>query len=86
MFIDRFQYEMELIICCPLPHCNYVWCRKCHEPLSSRYARHDCPDDGDAALRALMLQQGWKACPGACSRDSHGVHCPHLIVFCFFLR
>lgn len=62
IFVDRFEYQEERIIVCPLPGCNYAWCKACQQKIDIGGPRHSC--DGSSELEHLMAQRGWKYCPG----------------------
>src|SRR5882757_1611205 len=64
--VDKEEHEASEVLTCPLPDCNYVWCKACQRPIattngSNTNPPHSC--DGAAELRHLMQQQGWKFCP-----------------------
>jgi hypothetical protein len=63
MFVARDEYEEANDIVCPLPDCNYVWCKHCQQriDLDAKGPKHSC--DGTSELDHLMKQQGWKYCP-----------------------
>ncbi|KAI0297404.1 hypothetical protein BC826DRAFT_967739 [Russula brevipes] len=63
MFVARDEYEEVSAIVCPLPDCNYVWCKHCQQriDLDSKGPQHSC--DGTSELDHLIKQQGWKYCP-----------------------
>jgi len=63
--VDRQEHEESRILICPLPNCNYSWCKACQQPITTANdPPHSC--DGTAELDYLMRQQGWKYCPSVC--------------------
>lgn len=61
-FVDRDEYDAQAVIVCPLPGCNYAWCKACSRAIEIGGPPHSC--DGTAELNHLMSEQGWKHCPG----------------------
>ena len=61
MSVDKEEHEESEVLICPLPDCNYAWCKACQLPISADDPPHSC--DGTAELDNLMKQQGWKYCP-----------------------
>jgi len=61
MFVARDDHEEAEAIVCPLPDCNYAWCKKCQRSIDFGGPRHSC--DGTAELDSLMKRNGWKYCP-----------------------
>lgn len=62
VFVERLEYQESSILVCPLPKCNYAWCKSCQIPIDVGGPRHSC--DGSSELRHLMREKGWKHCPG----------------------
>ena len=62
MFLARDEHDETEIINCPLPDCNYAWCKECQQAIEFIGPKHSC--DGTSELDHLMEQQGWKYCPG----------------------
>ncbi|KAJ1306568.1 hypothetical protein OPQ81_007569 [Rhizoctonia solani] len=60
-FVIRADLESETEITCPLPDCDYKWCKNCNKPIEGE-EKHSC--DGTNELRDLMASEGWKECPG----------------------
>ncbi|KAI9437329.1 hypothetical protein H4582DRAFT_1959360 [Lactarius indigo] len=48
---------------CPLPDCDYVWCKQCQQTIDFAGPDHSCSGDGTSELDNLVKQQGWKYCP-----------------------
>jgi hypothetical protein len=61
-FVDKTEYQEAKVVACPLPKCNYAWCKACSRELDFAGPPHSC--DGSSELNHLMGQQGWKYCPG----------------------
>ncbi|KAF7370313.1 RING-type domain-containing protein [Mycena sanguinolenta] len=62
VFVDRAEYEEAPVLVCPLPRCNYAWCKSCQQTISMKGPKHSC--DGSSELEHLMKRRGWKHCPG----------------------
>ncbi|KAJ7091507.1 hypothetical protein B0H15DRAFT_836463 [Mycena belliarum] len=76
VFVDRGEYEAAPILVCPLPRCNYTWCKACHQTIPMDGPKHSC--DGSSELEHLMKRRGWKQCPG-CKTVIHKVSgCNHI--------
>ena len=60
-FVDREDYNDMPNIACPLPDCDYIWCKSCHGCIEIGGPKHSC--DGSSELDHLMKQQGWQYCP-----------------------
>ncbi|KAF8645632.1 hypothetical protein AX16_007714 [Volvariella volvacea WC 439] len=75
-FIDKGDYEAITIIACPLPGCNYVWCKLCHQEVNPRAQSHSC--DGNRELKELVRREGWKQCPGCTSTVQKIEGCNHM--------
>ena len=56
-FVMRADLESETEINCPLPDCDYKWCKNCNKPIEGE-EKHSC--DGTTELRDLMASEGWK--------------------------
>lgn len=63
VFVDRAEYEAAPILVCPLPKCNYAWCKACQQAIVIDGPKHSC--DGSSELEHLMQRRGWKHCPGS---------------------
>jgi hypothetical protein len=63
VFVDREEYEAAQILVCPLPRCNYAWCKACQQAIAIDGPKHSC--DGSSELEHLMKRRGWKHCPGS---------------------
>ena len=61
-FVDRPEYQESRILACPLPGCNYAWCKSCQMAIDFGGPPHSC--DGSSEFRHLMKEKGWKHCPG----------------------
>jgi hypothetical protein len=61
-FVDKQEYQDAKVVACPLPRCNYVWCRSCSQTIDFAGPPHSC--DGSSELNHLMSLRGWKHCPG----------------------
>jgi hypothetical protein len=66
MFVARDEHEKANIIICPLPDCNYAWCKECQQSIDLDGPEHSC--DGTSELDHLMSQNGWKYCPSEPTR------------------
>ena len=64
--VDKEEYEASKVLICPVPDCNYAWCKACQKPVTTDHSDppHSC--DGAAELHHLVQQQGWKYCPSKC--------------------
>ncbi|EGO18967.1 hypothetical protein SERLADRAFT_443513 [Serpula lacrymans var. lacrymans S7.9] len=60
-YVDRQDLEDTTLLPCPLPDCNYIWCKACQQSVVIGGAKHSC--DGSSELDHLMKQRGWKYCP-----------------------
>ncbi|CAE6369143.1 unnamed protein product [Rhizoctonia solani] len=74
-FVMRADLESEMEITCPLPDCNYKWCKNCNKPIEGD-EKHSC--DGTSELRELMASEGWKECPGCKAPISRNEGCYHM--------
>ncbi|TFK72289.1 hypothetical protein BDN72DRAFT_792665 [Pluteus cervinus] len=74
--IDRQEYEENAILACPLPGCNYGWCKNCQQAIVQNGPRHSC--DGTNELDHLMTQQGWKRCPRCKTPIQKTSGCNHM--------
>lgn len=61
--VDRSEYGAAKTVTCPLPRCNFAWCKKCNQSVTCGGVAHVC-DDGTTKLQALMDTHGWMYCPG----------------------
>jgi|SRR5882762_2482263 len=61
LFVDKQDLQTTDTIQCPLPRCNYTWCKVCHQEVNRTGPRHSC--DGSSELNHLMDSSGWKYCP-----------------------
>lgn len=76
-FVMRADLEsQENEISCPLPDCDYKWCKNCNKSLEEGQDKHSC--DGTSELRDLMAQEGWKECPGCKTPISRNEGCYHM--------
>ncbi|KAF8185180.1 hypothetical protein BJ912DRAFT_973830 [Pholiota molesta] len=64
IFVDRGDYQQTKIIECPLPRCNYLWCKLCQREVI--HAHH------------LMKQNGWRHCPGCQTPVQKSEGCNHI--------
>ncbi|KAH7904028.1 hypothetical protein BJ138DRAFT_1131141 [Hygrophoropsis aurantiaca] len=60
-FVDRQDYDDTHTLVCPLPNCDYIWCKACQQAITIGGPKHSC--DGSSELDHLMKQRGWKYCP-----------------------
>ncbi|KAF8677718.1 Ring finger [Rhizoctonia solani] len=74
-FVMRADLESEMEITCPLPDCDYKWCKNCNKPIEGD-EKHSC--DGTSELRELMASEGWKECPGCKTPISRNEGCYHM--------
>ncbi|CAE6454608.1 unnamed protein product [Rhizoctonia solani] len=74
-FVMRADLESETEITCPLPDCDYKWCKNCNRPIEGE-DKHSC--DGTNELRDLMASEGWKECPGCKTPISRNEGCYHM--------
>ncbi|KAG8691762.1 hypothetical protein FRC11_010633 [Ceratobasidium sp. 423] len=63
-FVMRTDLESETEITCPLPDCDYKWCKNCNLPIGEG-EKHSC--DGTSELRDLMASEGWKCTTPSCN-------------------
>ncbi|KAK0202721.1 hypothetical protein DFS33DRAFT_1385094 [Desarmillaria ectypa] len=75
-FVDRTEYQEASIITCPLPGCNYTWCKSCQQSVDVTGPQHSC--DGSSELDHLMKQRGWKYCPGCKTPVQKESGCNHM--------
>lgn len=61
MRVDRESYQTLNIVMCPLPRCNYRWCKFCRKEVRSCDAPHRCRN---WKLDGIAWTKGWKSCPG----------------------
>ncbi|KAJ7016425.1 hypothetical protein C8F04DRAFT_534211 [Mycena alexandri] len=76
VFVDRLEYEAAPILVCPLPRCNYAWCKACQQTISMDGPKHSC--DGSSELEHLMKSHGWKHCPGCQTPFQKSSGCNHM--------
>ncbi|OAX32978.1 hypothetical protein K503DRAFT_701185 [Rhizopogon vinicolor AM-OR11-026] len=76
--VDKQEHEASQTLICPLPNCNYRWCKACQQPIPIHSAPHSC--DGTAELDNLMTQQGWKYCPNCRTPVERNGGCRHMTV------
>ncbi|KAH8094848.1 hypothetical protein BXZ70DRAFT_896170 [Cristinia sonorae] len=76
VFVDKAEYEAQDLIVCPLPRCNYIWCKNCSRAIDVNGPRHSC--DGSSELNHLMSQRGWKHCPGCRTPTEKMDGCNHM--------
>src|ERR1700722_3759925 len=60
-FADKEEYNATPILACPLPWCGHLWCKNCQQSVVHD-SWHSC--DGSTELDQLMIEKGWKPCPG----------------------
>ena len=65
VFVYRQDVEDTETIACPLPGCNYIWCKACQQAIEIGGPQHSC--DGSSELDHLMKSSGWKYCPSTVS-------------------
>ncbi|KAE9382455.1 hypothetical protein BT96DRAFT_772677, partial [Gymnopus androsaceus JB14] len=75
-FIDRDEYQEEVIVTCPLPGCGHAWCKTCMQDIDFGGPPHSC--DGSNELASLMREKGWKACPGCQTNIQKMDGCNHM--------
>ncbi|KAJ7781843.1 hypothetical protein DFH07DRAFT_389576 [Mycena maculata] len=78
VFVDRIEYEAAPILVCPLPRCNYAWCKACQQTIPMDGPKHSC--DGSSELEHLMKRRGWKHCPGCKTPFQKSSGCNHMTV------
>ncbi|KAI0260325.1 hypothetical protein BC834DRAFT_832018 [Gloeopeniophorella convolvens] len=61
MFVAKDEHDEARVLACPLPDCNYAWCKQCQQGINFDGPQHSC--DGTSELDHLMKQNGWKYCP-----------------------
>ncbi|KAF8216876.1 hypothetical protein K438DRAFT_1797974 [Mycena galopus ATCC 62051] len=76
VFVDRTEYEAAPILVCPLPKCNYAWCKSCQQTIPMDGPKHSC--DGSSELEHLMKRRGWKHCPGCKTPFQKSDGCNHM--------
>ncbi|KAJ7696452.1 hypothetical protein B0H17DRAFT_398903 [Mycena rosella] len=76
VFVDRAEYEAAPILVCPLPRCNYAWCKACQQTIPMDGPKHSC--DGSSELEHLMKSRGWKHCPGCKTPFQKASGCNHM--------
>ncbi|KAJ7117677.1 hypothetical protein C8R44DRAFT_832346 [Mycena epipterygia] len=76
VFVDRAEYEAAPILVCPLPRCNYAWCKACQQTIPMDGPKHSC--DGSSELEHLMKRRGWKHCPGCKTPFQKSSGCNHM--------
>ncbi|KAJ7180888.1 hypothetical protein C8R46DRAFT_594866 [Mycena filopes] len=76
VFVDRTEYEAAPILACPLPRCNYAWCKACQQTIPMDGPKHSC--DGSSELEHLMKRRGWKHCPGCQTPFQKSSGCNHM--------
>ncbi|KAJ7931751.1 hypothetical protein B0H13DRAFT_832461 [Mycena leptocephala] len=76
VFVDREEYEAAQILVCPLPRCNYAWCKACQQAIAIDGPKHSC--DGSSELEHLMKRRGWKHCPGCKTPFQKSDGCNHM--------
>ncbi|CAE6442959.1 unnamed protein product [Rhizoctonia solani] len=74
-FVIRADLDSETEITCPLPDCDYRWCKNCNKPIEGE-EKHSC--DGTSELQNLMASEGWKECPGCKTPISRNEGCYHM--------
>jgi hypothetical protein len=81
VYVDKEDYKDADIISCPLPRCNYIWCKHCSQAIEVGGPKHSC--DGTNELNHLMKQKGWKHCPGCQTPTDKSDGCNHMTVSVF---
>lgn len=59
--VDKQDFQEIDNISCPLPWCNYTWCKLCQQSISANGPKHSC--DGLSEMMDLIKRSGWKYCP-----------------------
>jgi len=77
MNVDRDEYQTTSIITCPLPACNYTWCKDCQQVAVLGGPKHSC--DGASELKRLIDKKGWKRCPGCQIPIQKSAGCHHMV-------
>ncbi|EGN93596.1 hypothetical protein SERLA73DRAFT_115609 [Serpula lacrymans var. lacrymans S7.3] len=75
-YVDRQDLEDTTLLPCPLPDCNYIWCKACQQSVVIGGAKHSC--DGSSELDHLMKQRGWKYCPSCKTPIQKEMGCNHM--------
>ncbi|KAF9531707.1 hypothetical protein CPB83DRAFT_786403 [Crepidotus variabilis] len=77
MYVDREQFEANDIVSCPLPSCQYSWCKSCSKEVSPCDKSHTCVKN--KKLHRLAKRKGWKPCPGCGVLVDKTVGCNHMM-------
>jgi len=75
-FVDRQEYGQSLLIVCPFPNCQHIWCKACQQTVTLNGMKHSC--DGSSELEHLMKLRGWKHCPGCQTPIYKEAGCNHM--------
>ncbi|KDR79183.1 hypothetical protein GALMADRAFT_63037 [Galerina marginata CBS 339.88] len=75
MHVDRQDYVANNILTCPLPPCQYKWCRDCEMEIGLLNTEHHCKNK---KLDRLMRRKGWKYCPGCRTPIQKESGCNHM--------
>ncbi|KAL6309201.1 hypothetical protein BKA93DRAFT_425367 [Sparassis latifolia] len=75
-FVDKQDLEDTKTLACPLPNCNYIWCKACQQSITIGGPQHSC--DGSSELDDLMKRRGWKYCPGCKTPIQKVAGCNHM--------
>ncbi|KAF7308998.1 RING-type domain-containing protein [Mycena kentingensis (nom. inval.)] len=77
VFVDRHEHDATEVIACPLPRCNFAWCKACQqEILMGSGPKHSC--DGSSEMEHLLAQRKWKRCPGCKTPFQKSTGCNHM--------
>ncbi|KAF7309964.1 RING-type domain-containing protein [Mycena indigotica] len=76
VFVDRGEHDAAEIIGCPLPRCNFVWCKACQQEIVSGGPKHSC--DGSSEMDHLLAQRGWRRCPHCKTAFQKSSGCNHM--------
>ncbi|KAJ7066410.1 hypothetical protein C8F01DRAFT_1123157 [Mycena amicta] len=76
VFVDRGEHDAAENIACPLPRCNFVWCKACQQEITMGGPKHSC--DGSSEMDHLLAQKGWRRCPGCQTAFQKSSGCNHM--------
>ncbi|KAG8949816.1 hypothetical protein FRC03_000230 [Tulasnella sp. 419] len=75
--VDKDDLRAASIITCPVPGCRGMWCRECSQFVDDADgANHSC--DGTKELDRLLMQKGWRRCPGCTTPVEKTAGCDHM--------
>ena len=74
--VDKQDFQEIDNISCPLPWCNYTWCKLCQQSISANGPKHSC--DGLSEMKDLIKRSGWKYCPSKLGYHLSGTYFYYL--------